>query len=259
MIRLYTKMLPPGTASPRFIDKITAAPVAEPIVTLYLGLDMSPGELREVLKVHHTIYVPKGGAKDLSRVDDPDLHLGTWMEVNAPCLDNPALAPEGKSALAAQTFTSYDWMENWGTGGDDSARPKRYKDLKKKVAEDMLETLENVIPGVKERVEYWDVGSPLSTIRFTLNKEGGSCAFTFDPEKAPFAKQPFQFRSPVGGLYLASQWSLWPGGIVGAAMSGKIVASRILSGYYSERTDRIHRGFLRAASLADRARRAARP
>lgn len=240
MIRLYTKMLPAGTASPSFIDKITKAPVAEPLIALYLGLNIKPEELRKVLKVHHTFYIPKDGGKDLSKSNDPDIHRDTWIEINAPCLDSPELAPAGKSAVTVQTMTNYSWMNNWGTGGDDFARPDEYKRLKEKVKDDILHTLGKVIPGVKKKVEYWDLGTPMSTIRFTLNKEGGSCAFTFNPDLAPFSREPAQFRTPVRGLYLAGQWALWPGGIVGAAMSGKIVSAHILSGYYSALTDRIY-------------------
>lgn len=240
MIRLYTKMLPPGTAAPAYIEKITQAPVAEPLVALYLGLDIPPEELRRMLKVHHTFYIPQGGGKDLSDVHDPDIHRDTWIEINAPGLENPGLAPAGKSAVTIQTMTNYHWMNTWGTGGDELARPAEYQQLKEKVKDDILATLEKVIPGVREKVAYWDLGTPLSTIRFTLNKEGGSCAFTFDPDLAPFAKQPAQFRTPVRGLYQAGQWSLWPGGIVGAALSGKIVAAHILSGFYCDLTDRIY-------------------
>lgn len=247
MIRLYTRMLPAGTASPAFLEKITHAPVAEPVVSLYLGLNLKPEDLRRFLKVHHTFYIPNGGGKDLGNIHDPDLHRDTWIEVNAPCLDNPALAPAGKSAVTVQTTTTYHWMNKWGAGGEDLARPEEYHKLKEKVKNDLLSTLEKVIPDVRNTVEYWDVGTPLSTIRFTLNKEGGSCGFTFDPTRAPFAKRPAQFRSPVRGLYLASQWSLWPGGVVGAAMAGRIVAAHILSGYYSDLTDRMYQILTRSA------------
>ena len=240
MVRLYTRMLPKGTAAPAFIDRITAAPVAEPLVALYLGLDMPVEELRTLLKVHHTFHIPREGGKDIALVHDPDLHRDTWIEINAPCLDNPALAPEGKSALTVQTMTNYHWMNTWGTGGDEAARPEEYRRLKEKVMDDLLHNLENVIPGVRQKVAYRDLGTPLSTIRFTLNKEGGSCAFTFDPDLAPFSRQPAQFRTPVRGLYMAGQWSLWPGGVVGAALSGKIVASHIISGFYNEATDWVY-------------------
>ena len=248
MTKLYTKMLPPGTASPSFLKKITAAPLAEPLVALYLGLDIPVEELRRILKVHHTFHIPRTGGKDINNLDDPDLHRDTWIEINAPCLDNPELAPAGKCAVTVQTMTSYNWMDNWGTHGDDSARTDEYKRLKEKVTDDLLHNLENVIPDVREKVACADLGTPLSTIRFTLNKEGGSCAFTFDPELAPFARQPLQFRTPVRGLYQAGQWSLWPGGIVGSMMSGRIVAAHILSGYYNDVTDRAYQ-FLRKTVL----------
>ncbi|MEN6475041.1 MAG: NAD(P)/FAD-dependent oxidoreductase [Syntrophaceae bacterium] len=246
MIRLYTRMLPKGTASAAFLNKITTAPVAEPLVALYLGLDIEPSELHKLLKVHHTFYMPRNGAKELALVNDPDMHRDTWIEINAPCLDNPALAPAGRSAVTVQTMTNCHWMNTWGTGGDERARPDEYRRLKEKVKDDLLHNLENVIPGVRDKVAYWDLGTPLSTIRFTLNKEGGSCAFTFDPDLAPFSRRPAQFRTPVRGLYMAGQWSLWPGGIVGAAMSGKIVAAHILSGIYCDATDRVYQLIRRA-------------
>lgn len=145
-------------------------------------------------------------------------------------------------------MTNYHWMDTWGTGGDESARPAEYRELKEKVKDDLLHNLEKVIPGVREKVAYRDPGTPLSTIRFTLNKEGGSCAFTFDPYLAPFSRQPLQFRTPVRGLYMAGQRSLWPGGIVGAMMSGKILSAHILSGYHNSVTDRVYQ-FIRKAAL----------
>ncbi len=250
MTKLYNRLLPAGTASPSFLKKINSAPVAEPLVALYLGLDISIEELRKILKVHHTFHIPTTGGKDLDRADDPDIHRDTWIEVNAPCLDNPDLAPAGTSAVTIQTMTSYPWMDKWGTGGDDTDRPEEYKRLKEKVIDDLLHNLENVIPGVREKVAYADLGTPLSTIRFTLNKEGGSCAFTFDPDLAPFSKQPLQFRTPVRGLYMAGQWSLWPGGIVGSMMSGRMVAAHILSGYYCDATDRAYQFIRKIAKAA---------
>ena len=111
-------MLPPGTASDTFMKKITEAPVAEPVVSLFLGLDIPVDDLKKILKVHHSFYVPPCGLKDLSNDKDPDLHRGTCIEINAPCLDNEDLVPAGKSALTVQAFTSHSWMNNWGTKWD---------------------------------------------------------------------------------------------------------------------------------------------
>lgn len=240
MTKLYGEILPRDLVERSFLKKILTAPVAEPLVSLFLGLDIPPEKLREYLKVHHTFYIPRDGAKDLSRHDDPEMHKGTWVEINAPGLENPGLAPDGHSGLTIQCMTSYHWMNRWEGRGDDFARSKKYSALKERVANDMIDTLANVIPDVRDHIVYQDVGTPLSTIRFTLNKEGGSCAFTMDPEKAPFSRQPMQFRTPVLGLYTAGQWALWPGGVVGAALAGKIVAARILSGFYRSGTDRVY-------------------
>lgn len=240
MNRLYTKLIPTSLSSHNFLRKITTAPLAEPLITAFLGLDIPADELREILKVHHTFYLPEHGDKNMSDVDDPDLHRDTWFEVNAPCISNPRLVPEGHSAVTVQTITNFNWMNRWGTGGRLEVRNEEYARLKEKVLDDMIYNLEKVIPGVRGRIVYSEIGTPLSTHRFTLNKDGGSCAFSFDPRVSPFVKRPMQFRTPVRGLYMAGHWSLWPGGIVGAMYSGRVVAHHILTGFYSELTDRVY-------------------
>ncbi|MBT3311056.1 MAG: NAD(P)/FAD-dependent oxidoreductase [Desulfobacterales bacterium] len=243
MVRLFTEMLPQNIAKPEYIKKITEAPVTEPFASVYIGLDIPQEDLTKILKAHHTFYFTQLHRNDISKVDDPDLHSRGWIEINAPGVSCPELMPEGKSAITVQILTNYKWMDNWGTGGDDTARPEKYRELKNKVADDVLDMVENVIPDIREKIEFLDVSTPLSTIRFTLNKDGASCAFTVDPDKSPFAEGPYPFRTPVRGLYQAGHWTYWPGGVIGAAMSGKMVASKMISGRFSDLTDRIYQIF----------------
>lgn len=236
--RLYTKMIPRQYLDPAFVESLEKASMSEPLVSVYLGLNMSHSEMGEYLRNHHTFYFPTYYRKDVWASDnDPDLHKNCFMEITWTSKNNPDLAPRGKTSLVLQTATSYRWNNYWGTGGDDAARPEAYEQCKKLVADQMIDTLSQVIPPVKERVDYVEVGSPQSSIRYTLNAEGASCSWSWDMKKTPF-RLP-RMRTPVSGLYTAGHYAFWPGGVPTAAMSGKLVADLINNGVFSARGDRI--------------------
>ena len=126
-----------------------------------------------------------------------------------------------------QTFTSYNWMDKWGAGGNDFKRPKKYKELKKMVADQMLETGSRYIPELKDRVVYQTLGSPLSTIRFTLNPEGASCGWSLAVGKSYLQDKFASLTTPIDRLYSIGHTAFWPGGVPLAALSGVVVAQMI--------------------------------
>ncbi len=224
---LWTELIDKEWLPEEKLSEIKNAEVSEPVLSAYLGVNIPPEELMKYLKVHHVFYFPDYKIKDLTDSDDPDLHQNTWLEITSPSIDNPALAPERKSSIVLQTFTSYKWMNYWGTGGNVSERPERYRALKNKVINDMVETAEKLIPGLKDKIEYKDAGTPLSTIRFTMNSEGASAGWTYDPERAFLRKKMYSFDTPIKNLFCAGHYTIWPGGVPSAALSGKIVAGKV--------------------------------
>ncbi len=227
MNRLYTELIDPGLLDPSLVRKISTSPLSEPLTALYLGVDMSHEELSRYLKTHHTLFFPDGPVPDYDAVNNKLMHDNAFTEINWTSKYAPELAPPGKNSLVLQAFTSYNWMDNWGTGGDDSARPAKYKRLKKMVADQMLETASRYIPGLKERVEYRALGSPLSTIRFTRNPEGASCGWSMAKGKSFLQDRWLSLTTPVDGLYSIGHYTFWPGGVPMAALSGACVAQMI--------------------------------
>lgn len=77
---------------------------------------------------------------------------------------NPALAPAGKSSLMLQSRASHRWMDNWG-GGD----RERYRLLKEKAMQTLIDRTAGLIPGLQECIEHKDAATPLTYERFTQN------------------------------------------------------------------------------------------
>ncbi len=243
MKKLYTTLIDPKFQRPNWHQSMQNATLSEPFLTAYLGLDMSHEELSNYLKTHHTFYMPTYTIKDVcseSTTRDPDLHKNTWLEVTWTSKENPKLAPEGKSTVILQTMSNYRWQNYWETGGDDFARPPAYKVLKEKVLNQMIDTFSDLVPHVHDKIRYKDLGTPQSLIRFTLNSEGATSSWSWDRKKVPCGRRYPKLRTPIRNLYTAGHYTIWPGSVPLAALSGKIVADRIKSGFYSETTDYIY-------------------
>ena len=233
--QLYSELIDPAYLEPSMIDEISAAPVSEPLVALYLGVDMSHKELAKYLKTHHTLFFAEGPVPNYDDVNNKQMHDSAFTEITWTSMHSPDLAPKGKNALVLQCFTSYDWLDKWGTKGNDFARPAKYKQIKKMVAQQMLETASRYIPGLQDRVEYQTLGSPLSTIRYTLNPEGASCGWTLELEKSYLKGKWLSLTTPVDQLYSIGHYTFWPGGVPMAALSGLFAAQMIKHGIKVEK------------------------
>lgn len=128
------------------------------------------------------------------------------------------LAPEGKSVGSICTS---DYLSDWEHLSD-----KDYKLKKEKVAEILIKRLNDVYPGIKDAVDYYEVGTAKTIKRYTMNPGGSVYGFAMTPGQA--GKNRFSQESPIDNLYFASAWTE-PGGGVGAVLaSGYMVANKVL-------------------------------
>jgi phytoene dehydrogenase-like protein len=218
---------------PRQVERFDRVEHSDALVSVYLGLDLPPDALRERLGTSHVFYFPSAACRT-TLADDEGAHRRAFLEVTAHGMFDPSLAPPGQSAVVLQAFTRHDWQGGWGTGlagdpGREGRRPVRnaeYRRLKRRVAEDLLAVFEGLVPGAGKRVVFVDVGAPPSTVRFTRNAFGGSCGFALDWRDFPFASPLGNAATPLDNLHAAGHFTVWPGAVPTAALSGKIAARR---------------------------------
>jgi phytoene dehydrogenase-like protein len=217
----------------REVERIDRAEHSDALVSVYLGLDLAPEALRERLGTSHVFYFPSAACRT-ALGDDAGAHRQAFIEVTAHGMFDPSLAPPGQSAVVLQAFTRHDWQGGWGTGlaGDparEGRRPVRnagYRRLKRRVAEELLAVFEGLVPGAGGRVAFLDVGAPPSTVRFTRNAFGGSCGFALDWRRFPFLRPLGNAGTPLVNLHGAGHFTVWPGAVPTAALSGRIAARR---------------------------------
>ncbi|UFJ42571.1 NAD(P)/FAD-dependent oxidoreductase [Brevibacillus humidisoli] len=212
-----------------WIDQMRKTTLSEAFYTVYLGLDMSPEELNEYLKgAHHSWIFPTH--KPLAEPFDVSFHGSLPMEISAPCLHDPSLAPGGKSNVVLQTFSFYDWMNRWEINAD-GRRASKYRALKKQVEQQLVDNLELVIPGVRSKIVHQFSSTPLTHERYTLNANGATGAWTWNPKRTFVKLTEQRVTTPIRNLYCAGHWALYPGGLLTATIAGKIAADLVIHGY----------------------------
>lgn len=229
------RLIGPERYSPAALARLDRARHSDALVSVYLGLDLDPAALRERLRTSHVFYFPSFDCRTELDPADPVAHRRAFLEVSAHGIRDASLAPPGRSALVVQAFTRHEWQGGWRTGlaGDPARerarpppRPAAYRALKRQVAEELIEKLEGLVPGVGSRVVHLDVGAPPSTVRFTQNAFGGSCGFELNLRNFPFSNPLAHVETPLANFHAAGHFTVWPGAVPTAALSGKIAALR---------------------------------
>ena len=132
------------------------------------------------------------------------------------CFD-PSLAPAGKSAIEVMLPSDYGyWQRIYGH--------KLYDTEQIQVANQVIEQLEKIYPGIREQIEVTDVATPLSYERYTGNWQGSTCGWLLT--KSTMKLMLLGMSKTLPGLknfYMAGQW-VEPGGSVPlAALSARNV------------------------------------
>ena len=221
----FTRLIDGKHLDKEFIKKVRRAKVSETMFCVYLGTSLDRNSLKGL--AHHVFYFPNYSKSFLEKdANDPDFFKDCGMMISIPSLADDSLAPEGKSVITLTTFAPYNYLNKWRT--KNGKRTRGYKKLKQRITNQLIATAERVIPDLSKHIIFKEISTPLTYERYTLNSEGASAGWSWDP-KYSFIKQFTAFvKTPIKNLFTAGHWSLSPGGLPSAMLTGKIVANTIL-------------------------------
>ena len=147
----------------------------------------------------------------------------TWdrLEVHIYNYD-PTLAPKCKTVITCCFFTRCG--EYWINLR--KKERKKYREEKTKFCNDVLDFLDQKLPGAKEAIEEIDFGTPATFERYTHNWQGSTQGWL--PENNLLAKSPVRYTLPgLANFYYASHWSQPGGGLPIAINKGRDVTKLI--------------------------------
>jgi phytoene dehydrogenase-like protein len=150
--------------------------------------------------------------------------------VTCTTLKDPTKLHKGHHTLEAFTFVHYDAYKRWEATSQET-RPAEYASLKKHLLDRMIGAVDRVIPGIKDRVTFADLGTPLTNKFYCAATEGN----LYGTEKGRWQVGPwaFQVKSEIGGLTLCGASTL-SHGVMGAALSGLAAARQVNGGRISD-------------------------
>lgn len=180
-----------------FREKYTKSPS---FVSMHVGIKEFPAISRDRnTDCHHIVL------EDWNRMTDS---IGTLF-VSIPSLLDETLCPAG-----THTFHCFSpsWMHEW-----ENLSPEEYLKKKDAVAEEMLQRLEAVFPGLQAAVINREVGTPRTHRRF-LNRTSGTYGPV--PKRRPWGMLGMPFNTTDVGSLVCVGDSTFPGQGVNACVCG---------------------------------------
>jgi phytoene dehydrogenase-like protein len=184
------------------------------LLTVYFGFKSL---LKDIGNQYYSFFVFDGSIKtqaDIVKNNKGDYGKRIFTFVDYGQVDS-SLAHEGKSTGA---LCCIDYLADW-----ESLSEKEYKAKKEEVAKIFIQRLEKIIPGITCEIEYYEVATPLTIKRYTLNPAGAVYGF----EQRPF-KPAIDTTKIFDNLHFASAWVRTGGGFSGAIYGGYFCALNIL-------------------------------
>jgi phytoene dehydrogenase-like protein len=123
------------------------------------------------------------------------------------------LAPPGKTVLDVKLFSDYEYWKSL------KQNPKRYKAEKEKIANQVINLLDQRFPGLAEQVEMCDVATPMTWERYTGNWRASFEGWLITTKT--FGMSMSKTLPGLKNFYMCGQWVEPGGGVPSAALSAR--------------------------------------
>ncbi len=199
-------------------EKISHMTISNSLLTLYLGLNRAPSEFGSR---HYSTFMLNQQISDLNDMAK-DLKSNDYGNKSFTYVDysqiNSELTKNGKHLIVLATT---DYIQNWN-----GLSREEYKIRKEKVSQIFIRRLDEVLPGISKAIDYYELATPKTIERYTLNPMGTVYGYAQTVDQS--GRNRIRAKSPVDGLYFASAWAFPGGGFSGAIISGYLCGLKIM-------------------------------
>ena len=227
--KVFLEMMDPSAVDTAYRTGIEKAAVGESAVNIFAATDISPSQL-PTGDCPHIFFFPDYQGIDHRDRERDGYFVRSPLEISIPCLNDPALAPAGKTGIIISALATRTFADNWGiVGGMPTAR---YQAINERVTEEILENAEKLFPGLREHIVFTQISTPFTLERYTMNSGGSIVGWTYDRQKTYQRGASVGMRravlTPVKNLLQAGHWTLYPGGAPMCILSGRLAAEQIV-------------------------------
>jgi phytoene dehydrogenase-like protein len=191
------------------------------LFSIYLSFSKPPST---VGSKHYSIFVVSedvNSLKDFHPTEQTDDHSKKGYTFTDYSTIDSQLSKEGYIGV----ICGIDYLENWSHLEED-----QYQKKKEEVIEVYLGRLNEVFPGIRDIIDYAELGTPRTMASYTQNPSGVVYGFAHTiPQINPQLKAEIR-NIPIENLFFASAWA-GSGGFSGAISAGYKCAQKILKNY----------------------------
>ncbi len=193
--------------------------------SLYIGLNGTPEELG-LPKANFWIYPDDlDHDKSVERFENDINAPFPVVYISFPSAKDPTWSERypGKSTIDIITVMPYDVFKKW----EDKRWKKRgedYEELKENISKRLLEVLFDKLPHLKDKIDYYELSSPVTTRHFMNYEKGELYGVDHDPER--YSQRFLQPKTPIKNFFLTGQ-DIVSAGVAGALFAGFLTASSI--------------------------------
>ena len=146
------------------------------------------------------------------------------MFLNVTTLKDPSMRRDGLHTVEAIAMASCDAFAQWRDSRP-GQRPPEYLRLKAQLTERMLDVVEKIVPGIRDRIVFRTLSTPLTNMHY-VGATGGAM---YGIEHTLRNLGPFSFpvRTEINGLFQCGASTISPG-IQGVTRSGLVAAAAAL-------------------------------
>jgi len=224
----YAKLLPQGLFEKHKLgEQLQKISPSVSHVCLYIGLTGSPEEL-QLPKANYWIYPEEISHDENLTAFSKDIEQEfPVVYVSFPSAKDPDWSNRypGKSTIDIISLMPYDavkqWEETpWKKRGDD------YNKFKEKFSQRLLEALFKQLPHLRDKVDYYELSTPLTTRHFVNYEKGEIYGLDHSPDR--FTYKFLRPHTPLKNFYLTGQDIVSAG--VGAALFAGLITASAMTG-----------------------------
>ncbi|KAM8973549.1 all-trans-retinol 13,14-reductase [Pelodytes ibericus] len=229
----YEKLLPPELqVLPEIQHQLGLLKHGTGGFSLFVGIKGTKEDLD--LPASNYIYLPDTDLEKLGNrffnatADEAPNHI-PMLYISSPSAKDPTHEERcpGKSTLTALTFTRYEWFEEWKSKKVQK-RGVDYDSVKNAFAEAMLEATIQIFPQIKDKIDCFASGSPLTNQHYLGASMGEFYGADHDISRMDAETTAImRATTPIKGLYLTGQ-DIMLCGFAGALNGAMVCASEIL-------------------------------
>ncbi len=230
--RTFFELVGEEHCAPETVERIRGLKMAVPLFCIYLGLDVDLGA-RGMPNSNHFIWGDYDIEGVYDELDAGQLTSKAMCYVTAASLKDPEsthLAPPGYTNLQIMTLAPRDYgvwhVERGPAEGGRYHRDPEYRKRKSELTEQLIDTAQQIIPDLREHIDWKEAATPVSQERFTHSTGGTSYGIEMSCSQAgPLRVGP---RTEIEGLFLCGASTPSGPGIAGVMRGGLLAAGEVL-------------------------------